>query len=77
MCCHSMGCRMGHYFLNFCLREKGREWIDRHIHTYMVRATLMRGRLPSLFVSGVVCFSGGSMKEPFATTGTILPIGWT
>jgi len=35
MCCHSMGCRMGHYFLNFCLREKGREWIDQHIHTYM------------------------------------------
>jgi len=35
MCCHSMGCKMGHYFLNFCLKEKGREWIDRHIHTYM------------------------------------------
>ena len=35
MCCHSMGSRMGHYFLNFCLREKGRAWIDKHIHTYM------------------------------------------
>lgn len=37
MCCHSMGSRMGHYFLNFCQREKGRDWIDKHIHTYMVR----------------------------------------
>ena len=40
MCCHSMGCKMGHYFLNFCLQEKGREWIDQHIHTYMVRCAV-------------------------------------
>jgi Lecithin:cholesterol acyltransferase len=26
---------MGHYFLNFCLQEKGQAWIDKYIHTYM------------------------------------------
>jgi len=26
---------MGHYFLNFCLDQKGQEWIDKYIHTYM------------------------------------------
>jgi Lecithin:cholesterol acyltransferase len=33
--CHSMGCKMGHYFLNFCLQERGQAWIDKYIHTYM------------------------------------------
>lgn len=33
--CHSLGCKVGHYFLNFCLDNKGREWIDTYIHTYM------------------------------------------
>ncbi|CAB9505413.1 XV phospholipase A2 [Seminavis robusta] len=33
--CHSMGCKMGHYFLNFCLQQKGQAWIDKYIHTYM------------------------------------------
>ena len=33
--CHSMGAKMGHYFLNFALKHKGREWIDKYIHTYM------------------------------------------
>mmetsp|Transcript_338 Transcript_338/g.814 ORF Transcript_338/g.814 Transcript_338/m.814 type:complete len:1230 (+) Transcript_338:69-3758(+) len=35
LCCHSMGCKMGHYFLNFCLERKGRAWIDKHIYAYM------------------------------------------
>mmetsp|Transcript_10832 Transcript_10832/g.31519 ORF Transcript_10832/g.31519 Transcript_10832/m.31519 type:complete len:887 (+) Transcript_10832:178-2838(+) len=33
--CHSMGAKMGHYFLNFALREKGQDWLDKHVHTYM------------------------------------------
>jgi hypothetical protein len=33
--CHSLGCKAGHYFLNFCLHHKGRAWIDKYIHTYM------------------------------------------
>lgn len=33
--CHSLGCKTGHYFLNFLLRNKGRTWIDKYIHTYM------------------------------------------
>ncbi len=33
--CHSMGAKMGHYFLNFAKREKGQEWLDKYIHTYM------------------------------------------
>jgi Lecithin:cholesterol acyltransferase len=33
--CHSLGCKMGHYFLNFCLHTKGQEWIDTHIYAYM------------------------------------------
>ena len=33
--CHSMGSKTCHYFLNFCLREKSRKWLDTHIHTYM------------------------------------------
>lgn len=32
---HSLGTKVAHYFLNFCLRHKGQEWLDRHIHTYM------------------------------------------
>ena len=35
LCCHSMGCKMGHYFLNFCLQHKGQEWIDQYVHSYM------------------------------------------
>ena len=33
--CHSMGAKMGHYFLNFAKQEKGQEWLDKYIHTYM------------------------------------------
>eukprot|EP00536_Pseudo-nitzschia_multiseries_P017869 jgi/Psemu1/321250/estExt_fgenesh1_pm.C_18890001 len=33
--CHSMGAKMGHYFLNFALRERGQDWLDKYIHTYM------------------------------------------
>lgn len=33
--CHSMGCKMGHYFLNFSLKEKGQDWLDKYIHTFM------------------------------------------
>lgn len=33
--CHSLGCRVGHYWLNFALERKGRAWIDKHVHTYM------------------------------------------
>ncbi len=37
--CHSMGAKSGHYLLNFVIERlgasKGREWIDKHIHTYM------------------------------------------
>jgi hypothetical protein len=32
---HSLGCKTAHYFLNFCLQEKGQAWIDLHIHTYL------------------------------------------
>ena len=33
--CHSMGAKMGHYFLNFAKKEKGQKWLDKYIHTYM------------------------------------------
>eukprot|EP00531_Pseudo-nitzschia_arenysensis_P006332 CAMPEP_0116134330 /NCGR_PEP_ID=MMETSP0329-20121206/10587_1 /TAXON_ID=697910 /ORGANISM="Pseudo-nitzschia arenysensis, Strain B593" /LENGTH=808 /DNA_ID=CAMNT_0003629031 /DNA_START=132 /DNA_END=2558 /DNA_ORIENTATION=- len=33
--CHSMGAKMGHYFLNFAKAHKGQEWLDKYIHTYM------------------------------------------
>ncbi|KAL7531494.1 hypothetical protein ACHAXR_007599 [Thalassiosira sp. AJA248-18] len=37
--CHSMGCKTGHYLLNFALyqlgKTDGQAWIDRHIHSYV------------------------------------------
>ncbi|KAL9180570.1 hypothetical protein ACHAXT_011023 [Thalassiosira profunda] len=37
--CHSMGCKTGHYLLNFVLRklgkEEGKAWIDKHVHSYV------------------------------------------
>ena len=35
--CHSLGCKTGHYFLNFVLDHPkgGRAWIDKFIHVYM------------------------------------------
>ncbi len=33
--CHSMGAKMGHYFLNFAKAHRGQEWLDKYIHTYM------------------------------------------
>lgn len=37
--CHSMGCKTGHYLLNFVLHKKGKKngqaWIDKHIHSYV------------------------------------------
>mmetsp|Transcript_42358 Transcript_42358/g.102062 ORF Transcript_42358/g.102062 Transcript_42358/m.102062 type:complete len:716 (-) Transcript_42358:1589-3736(-) len=35
MVCHSLGCKTGHYFLNYVEENFGRDWIDKHIHTYM------------------------------------------
>ena len=32
---HSLGTKTAHYFLNFCLAQKGQEWIDQYIHTYI------------------------------------------
>ena len=35
--CHSLGAKMGHYFLNFAKVHPhgGQQWLDKHIHTYM------------------------------------------
>jgi len=35
--CHSLGCKTGHYFLNFAKDhpEGGENWIKKHIHAYM------------------------------------------
>ena len=33
--CHSMGAKMGHYFLNFAKKQRGQEWLDKYVHTYM------------------------------------------
>jgi hypothetical protein len=33
--CHSMGCKMGHYFLNWVLQKYGQGWLDKYIHSYM------------------------------------------
>jgi Lecithin:cholesterol acyltransferase len=33
--CHSLGCKMGHYFLNHCLAFKGQDWIDTHVYAYL------------------------------------------
>jgi hypothetical protein len=32
--CHSMGCKIGHYFLNYAKFAKGQDWLDKYIHTY-------------------------------------------
>lgn len=34
--CHSMGCKVCHYFLSFAHRHKGKAWLDQHVHTYFV-----------------------------------------
>ena len=39
--CHSLGCKVGHYLLNFALNTKGQDWIDKYVHTYMVSCCLM------------------------------------
>ena len=37
--CHSMGCKTGHYLLNFVLHKlgdpDGGAWIDKHVHSYV------------------------------------------
>lgn len=33
--CHSMGAKMGHYFLSFAKKYRGQEWLDKYVHTYM------------------------------------------
>jgi len=33
--CHSLGCKTGHYFLNFAKQKKGQGWLDKYVHTYM------------------------------------------
>lgn len=33
--CHSLGSKIGHYFLNFAKKVRGQEWLDQYIHTYM------------------------------------------
>jgi hypothetical protein len=33
--CHSLGCKVGHYFLNFAKRQQGQAWLNKYIHTYM------------------------------------------
>lgn len=36
--CHSMGCKTGHYLLNFVLQQLGKNgqaWIDKHVHSYV------------------------------------------
>mmetsp|Transcript_20106 Transcript_20106/g.43494 ORF Transcript_20106/g.43494 Transcript_20106/m.43494 type:complete len:786 (-) Transcript_20106:3922-6279(-) len=33
--CHSMGCKQGHFILEYAQQVKGREWIDKYIHSYV------------------------------------------
>ena len=33
--CHSMGCKVAHYFLNFIADNYNQSWIDQYIHTYV------------------------------------------
>jgi len=33
--CHSLGCKVAHYLLNFALDTRGQSWIDKYVHTYM------------------------------------------
>ena len=32
---HSMGCKVGKYFLHFCHKEKGKEWMTKHIARFI------------------------------------------
>jgi Lecithin:cholesterol acyltransferase len=32
--CHSMGCKVGHYLLNFAKQARGQQWLDKYVHTY-------------------------------------------
>jgi len=32
--CHSMGCKCGHYLLNFAKKHRGQDWLDKYIHSY-------------------------------------------
>lgn len=63
--CHSMGTKTGHYLLNFAEKRRGREWIDKHIHTYMPLGGPHIGA-PSLIGQ---TFSGGlnPMLDPLLT----------
>lgn len=47
--CHSLGCKVAHYLLNFALDSRGQSWIDKYVHTYMV------SRLMLLFNSSGGC----------------------
>lgn len=33
--CHSMGCKMGHYFLCWAHKTHGKEWVDKYVYSYM------------------------------------------
>lgn len=35
MVCHSLGCKTGHYFLNYVEEQHGQSWIDKYIHTFL------------------------------------------
>ena len=39
--CHSLGCKVAHYLLNFALDIRGQSWIDKYVHTYMVSCYLV------------------------------------
>jgi len=33
--CHSLGCKTGHYFLNFAKARVGQQWLNTYVHTFM------------------------------------------
>jgi hypothetical protein len=50
--CHSLGCKVAHYLLNFALDTRGQSWIDKYVHTYMVsRFMVLSKRVMRMYVT--------------------------
>ena len=77
--CHSMGCKTGHYLLNFVLEKlgavHGREWINTHVHTYMPLGVPHLGA-PSL-VNAAFMGSLNPMADPMLSLEERLVSDWS
>nr|WNY14363.1 putative phospholipid:diacylglycerol acyltransferase [Aurantiochytrium sp. SD116] len=71
--CHSMGCQMAEYMLQFALRNRGRSWIDKYVDTYIPIGGPHLGS-PSALAS-VVRGSNMGLPRTFLSTHAALILG--